>query len=154
MPRKRRNSGFWECMTITESGCWEWQGYREPAGYGQVRVERKLYKTHRYAFEQIHGHSPEVVLHKCDNPPCCNPEHLIGGTHADNVADRVSKGRTRTGQIHGEANNFAKLTADQVLAIRAAYAAGGITQTDLARQYNVTQSAIYLIVNRKKWSHL
>lgn len=154
MTRKRRNSGFWECMKITESGCWEWQGYREPYGYGQVRINKKLHKTHRLAFELVYGYSPEVVCHRCDNPPCCNPLHLFGGTHADNVADKIAKGRARWSTLRGEACNFAKLTAKQVKQIRTRYAAGAATQTQLAHEYGVTQSAIWLIVHNKKWKEV
>ncbi len=154
MPRKRRNSGFWECMNVTESGCWEWQGYRDPAGYGQIRIDKKLHKTHRLAFGLTYGYSPEVICHHCDNPSCCNPEHLFGGTHADNVADRQAKGRTRTGHIYGEACNFAKLSTDVVKQIRSRYADGSISQSQLAREYNVTQSAIWLIVHNKKWKEI
>ena len=51
-----------------------------------------------------HGYVPEVVRHACDNPPCCNPLHLLGGTHADNVADKVRRGRVPRGETHYNAD--------------------------------------------------
>jgi len=151
-----RNTPFHDRLVATEAGCLEWQGYRETFGYGQIRINGKLYKAHRYAFELAYGPIPEglVICHRCDNPPCCNPEHLFLGTHADNIADRCAKGRTRTGHLYGEESVSAILTAADVISIRTQYAAGGVTQTGLASEYGVTQSAIWLIVHNKKWRNL
>jgi hypothetical protein len=152
--RKRRGSDFWECLERCENGCWEWQGYRDTAGYGQVRVNGKLHKAHRWAYELFYGFSPEVVRHRCDNPPCCNPEHLLGGTHADNVADRIERGRSRYNPVKGELVGSAKLTADMVLEIRTEYAGGGVTQIQLASKFNVDQTQISNIIRRKEWRHI
>jgi hypothetical protein len=154
MARKKRNSGFWECMIVTESGCWEWQGYREPGGYGQIRINGKLHKTHRLAFELTYGESPLVVRHTCDNPPCCNPNHLLGGTHADNVADKIERGRGRCGNLRGEQIGNSKLTTEDVLSIRANYKTGNFTLKELGEQHGVTYSMAWLIVHRKKWKHI
>jgi hypothetical protein len=76
------------------TGCWEWTGGLFASGYGAVGVDRKVLKAHRVAWALYRG---EVgawhVLHRCDNPKCCNPDHLYLGTHADNMADRAAKGR-------------------------------------------------------------
>ena len=148
---------FWKRMNHTESGCWEWQGARNPAGYGVVRVHYKMCRAHRVAYELTHGPIPDGLLacHRCDNPPCCNPDHLFLGTRKDNNDDRHAKGRTRSGagSRYGEAINTAKLTADDVRAIRAQSVAG-TSQMDLARQYPVTQSAIWAIVHYKSWKHI
>lgn len=151
MARKRRNSGFWECMTITKNNCWEWQGTRL-GGYGQVRVNGKLYRAHRYAYELTYGPIPGglLVRHKCDNPPCCNPGHLELGTHTDNVRDAIERGRFRTCPPSGENASNVKLTAAKVQAIRQRYAAGE-SQSALAREHGVTQGAIWHIVNGKRW---
>lgn len=82
----------------TEDGCWEWRGDRNELGYGRLTLKRKgLDKTrvHRLMFERYVGSIPDgmVIRHKCDNPPCCNPDHLEVGTQADNLADMVSRGR-------------------------------------------------------------
>ena len=76
--------------------CIEWQGPRYPNGYGQVRLPKQRSRgAHRVAYEQAFGPIPEgmVVCHRCDNPPCVNPEHLFVGTQLDNQRDMRAKGR-------------------------------------------------------------
>ena len=77
-----------------ETGCHVWTSTLAKGGYGRVLVS-----AHRLAWELAHGPIPEgmLVLHKCDNPPCCNPEHLFIGTVADNMADKTRKKRARNG---------------------------------------------------------
>lgn len=88
-------------LTVTESGCWEYVKSRNPAGYGVAWDGKKTRLAHRLAWLLWTGEEPEVVRHSvCDNPPCCNPFHLRGGTHADNVGDKVSKGRHTRGPTH------------------------------------------------------
>jgi hypothetical protein len=153
MPKRRTDESFWQRLTRTESGCWEWNGHIAADGYGQLRIDNKAYRAHRRAWELAHGPIPVGlhVCHRCDNPPCCNPDHLFLGTDADNIADKCRKGRAKTRPLCGEANPDAKLTADQVRTIRATYADGAATQTELAVRYGVTQSTIWLIIHRKKW---
>lgn len=82
-------------------GCWPWTGAIDHKGYGAIQgpgpIHRVL-KTHRVAYEAAHGPlgDGECVLHRCDNPRCCNPAHLFVGTIADNNRDMWSKGRGRT----------------------------------------------------------
>lgn len=82
-------------IIVTESGCWEWQRYRLWTGYGRMTVDGRMTNAHRVAYELYVGPIPAGLLlcHKCDNPPCCNPEHLFPGTHQDNMDDARSKGR-------------------------------------------------------------
>ena len=83
-----------------ENGCLEWTGYRMPTGYGTIKVDGKKQLAHRVAWMLANGEIPEglQVLHTCDNPACCAVDHLFLGTHDDNMADKVSKGRQgRTG---------------------------------------------------------
>lgn len=64
------------------------------AGYGTMYVpKRGQQRTHRLMFELVHGFLPEQVLHICDNPLCCNPEHLVNGTAQMNMDDCIRKGR-------------------------------------------------------------
>jgi hypothetical protein len=79
------------------TGCHLWTGFRNSDGYGQMRVGGVNRTTHRIAWEAAHGPIPEgmVVMHTCDNPPCCNPAHLKLGTPGDNVRDRIERGRGR-----------------------------------------------------------
>jgi len=88
---------------VGETGCWEWQGAKDRKGYGQVMIARKVVRTHRLMWQLAVGLIPAglCVLHRCDCPPCCNPDHLFLGTDADNVADRVAKGRSATGVRSG-----------------------------------------------------
>lgn len=85
---------FWN--KVDRSGdCWTWQGSRDRKGYGRVSVNQRPVLAHRFSWTLSHGPIPDglCVLHKCDNPPCVNPEHLFLGTIADNNRDMVAKGR-------------------------------------------------------------
>ena len=91
---------FWRRVAIRSANeCWEWRGSRLPTGYGMLRWgHRKIY-SHRLAFALAYGVLPKWlrVLHRCDNPPCCNPAHLWAGTDLENMRDRDEKGRDRYG---------------------------------------------------------
>jgi transcriptional regulator len=80
------------------SRCWEFQGSCID-GYGQIKLNGKMYRAHRLAYSLFVGEIPDglVVCHKCDNPPCCNPNHLFLGSRIENIADRVKKGRCAKG---------------------------------------------------------
>jgi hypothetical protein len=75
--------------------CIEWKGARTRDGYGEKWWKGGKKRTHRIAYEWAYGPIPEglCVLHKCDNPPCCNPSHLFLGTNHDNQQDSLRKGR-------------------------------------------------------------
>lgn len=87
---KDRSVRFWARVLPVESGCWEWQGYRDEYGYGRFDES----KAHRFSYALTVG-SPEgfLVLHRCDNPACVRPDHLFLGTQLDNMRDMISKGR-------------------------------------------------------------
>jgi hypothetical protein len=79
-----------------ETGCHLWTGARDHFGYGCIVVRRGLHRpAHRVAWEAANGPISEgmVVMHICDNPPCCNAKHLALGTRADNNRDRSAKKR-------------------------------------------------------------
>ena len=98
-PRRSLEERFWSRVRRGD-GCWEWQGYCAPAGYGQIGVENhRLKLTHRLSWELANGPIPDglVVRHRCDNPPCVNPDHLELGTIADNSRDAVERGQIARG---------------------------------------------------------
>lgn len=83
---------------LDKSGsCWEFTGKHNDYGYGLIWQNGVEARAHRVAWELAHGMIPDdlLVLHHCDNPPCCRPEHLFLGTHADNTNDMLAKGRHR-----------------------------------------------------------
>ena len=89
------------------------------------------------------------VLHKCDTPPCVNPDHLFLGSHADNMGDASTKGRMHPGTRHGNA----RLTEADVMAIRTAHSEG-VTQSALASRYGIVQGQVTRIVDGRQWKSL
>lgn len=85
---------------VTEKGCWEYQGYCGWGDYGQMGYRGKTWPTHRLSFTLFKGPIPEGmdVCHSCDNPPCCNPDHLWPGDPKANSRDCVEKGRHHKAQ--------------------------------------------------------
>lgn len=121
-------------------------------GYGRLRYLGKKVLHHRLVYclhNKIELAAIEglQVMHTCDNPSCINPDHLLLGTHADNMHDKAIKGR-----VKGEAAGNVKLTEKQVLEIRAL--APIIQYSLLASQYNVAVPTIKDIVARKLWKHI
>ncbi len=81
---------------VVESGCWEWQGSVGTDGYGSMNAKScGEHNSHRLSFRIHKGDIPQnkIVLHKCDNRLCCNPDHLHLGWHSDNTQDALTKGR-------------------------------------------------------------
>jgi len=134
------------------SGCWLWTASETQFGYGQINYKRRPERAYRLAWLLYRGEIPRgaLVCHKCDNPPCCNPDHLFLGTHQDNCDDRERKGRSRPPL--GERHAHARLTAADVLRIRAL--AGTRTLESLAEEYGVWNSTIYRAQSGKIWKHL
>lgn len=140
-----------------------------PGGYGQFQINGRPVRAHRVAFYLFHGINPVelFVLHKCDNPPCCNGAHLFSGTAADNSADCATKGRLnspsgkRSGRYtrpdrtaRGEEVGGSKLTADDVLEIRRLYLIGTCSQQELADRFKVSRENVGVIVRGKNWAHI
>lgn len=126
--------------------CWEWQGPRTDRGYGTASLDRRTWRAHRLAVVFSGRDLPDglVVMHSCDNPPCCNPEHLIVGTFADNNADMMSKSRW------SHPRGAAKLTPEDVMAIRAS----SDELAALSARFGVSKSTICRARNGKQWGHL
>lgn len=146
---------FWAKVDQAEpNGCWPWTGHRIDTGYGRFYLGGKHRGTHRVAWTFTYGLIPDGlhVLHRCDNPPCCNPVHLWIGTHSDNMRDMVAKGRLggRKGAKPGELHHGARLTYHQVEDIRRRSALGE-RGCDLAVAFGVSTATISRIRNRRGW---
>jgi len=135
------------------SVCWPFKGTLDNDGYGKFVLEPDCL-AHRVAYRLFIGDIPDgkQVLHKCDNPACCNPRHLFLGTASDNMKDMWAKNRHP--RPIGEKNNHAKLTKSSVLTIRDMYASGKYHQKDLAKLYHVSQALISAIITRRNWTHI
>jgi len=136
---------------VANGECLEWLGARLPDGYGRISNNGKQTTTHRTVFELVHGvrlTRADFVRHSCDNPPCCNPKHLLIGTCADNNADMLSRGRQVRGSSHGQA----VLTEAMIPDIRAALDAGE-AKLAIARRYGVSRYAIRRIAIGEGWRH-
>lgn len=141
----RRRYGWTPQDRGYETPCHIYDGPLHKSGYGLgSKTNGKPVRAHRFAWVQAYGPIPDGmwVLHRCDVRSCVNPEHLFLGTLVDNNADRDAKGR-----------NASKLTADDVLAIRARRA-NGETQQSLADDFGVSRPLISMIASRKLWSRL
>ncbi len=142
---------FWSKVSKGEDNtCWEWAAALNN-GYGWFLIDKKARNAHRVA-AFLTGLIPTVdgglhVLHRCDNTKCCNPKHLFVGTNADNVADRVSKGRSGSARLCGENNGASKLTNEQIKQVRSLCLQDKISQTQVAKMFNIRQPQVSRIVN-------
>ncbi len=142
--RRPLEERLWSRVTKTSDGsCWLWNGYRTPLGYGQISVfvdgAQKLTYTHRAAWEVSKGPVAAglCVLHKCDNPRCCNPDHLFLGSKKDNSNDMASKGRSA----------FHRLTKRQTVEILCNR--GVVSGATMSRVYGVNQTSISRILSEQ-----
>ena len=142
--------------------CWNWVGSTDKYGRGRMalfrltgnktpllayRIAYLLYKGPIY-FDQIN--------HICDNPRCCNPNHLKQGTQKDNIQDMLLKRRR---DDRGEGNPSAKITKDIVKYIRKNYIPGWDFNNRgngalLAKKFGISRGYLTQIVNRKAWKHI
>lgn len=136
--------------------CWPWLAKCERNGYGRIQIGGKgsaQTGAHRLSFKIANGSEPQVVMHTCDNRICVNPAHLRAGTYKENMADMHRKGRTKPGRRLGEDHRRAKLTEDDVRAIRA-NEGNGQSAASVGRNYGVSHRAITAIWKRENWRHI
>lgn len=135
-------------ISFDPSGCWNWTAASAGRGYGVTSLNSKNFYAHRAMYILFNGELPPsiMVCHSCDNRKCVNPDHLFPGTAKENSQDAVSKGR----MAKGERGGMAKLTSEDVIAIRAANG----RQWEIAERYGITHSNVSAIKLRKSWRHI
>jgi hypothetical protein len=144
---------FWNKIKVSgPDECWEWQRARIEGGYGTLRWNGKQVCAHVVAYILINGPIPKgkQILHRCDNPPCCNPAHLRAGTQGENVREALAKGR-QGGELHPRA----RITKAMALSLRERYnqANGrhGIISI-MARETGFNRSHVSRIVHGQRWA--
>ena len=139
-------------IKINLKNCWEFTKGRNAGGYGVVRIHDKSMLTHRASYLYHYNSIPTGlhVLHKCDNPCCCNPEHLFIGTDRDNMEDKVRKGRQSRQGMLGKEHPMAILEDKNVITIFTS----SLNTLELASIYNVSPSTISAIRNKSCWKHV
>jgi hypothetical protein len=155
---------FWEKVLKTET-CWIWQASKRNKGYGAFTWHDddgtlNQDRAHRVVWRLFFGEIPDgqFVLHKCDNPACCNPDHLFLGTKSDNNQDMVNKGRHVPGGAHcgksgkwkrGKEHHNVKVDENIVRNIRKDKKTKSYSQ--LAEKYNLSVTCLFKIVHKKTW---
>lgn len=153
VPASQAEDCFLQKVFVAPNGCWLWQGmlFQDRGGYGSFTHRPSgILKERAHRRSWIFFKGPltpkDVVLHKCDNPSCVNPEHLRKGTQTDNMKDMVRKGRSAKGAAHSQS----KLTEEDVLDIFN----DNRLQKDIAVDYGISVSTVSAIKNRATWLHL
>lgn len=135
---------FWEKVDKRgKDECWPWVGGLDARGYGSLgrRDGATTGKAHRISYELNVGAIPAglCVLHRCDNPPCVNPNHLFVGTNGDNTTDKTLKGRA--------ARKINIKTAKQIFVIQR-------PTREIAQRFDVSESLVGQIKRGDVWSHV
>jgi uncharacterized protein YerC len=149
---------FWSKVAAgAPDECWEWQRSRKDDGYGQFKVTagQSPQRASRVAWMLTHGSIPDglFVLHRCDNPPCCNPAHLFLGTSADNHADMTAKGRASGYQHHSYlklVQGVRRLSDDEIRLARHLHGQGASCRS-VARRLGVSHTTISRLINGTHW---
>jgi hypothetical protein len=149
----KKKPDFWFWVNVRgENECWLWLRPLNKWGYGRYRVGNFQAMAHRVAYELTTGKNIDgyVAMHICDNPSCCNPNHLVLGTHADNQADKYKKNR----QAKGETNGQSLLTEKQVIEARQKYKPRVVTYEILAKEYGVSKDTMQKAIRGIYWKHI
>jgi hypothetical protein len=161
------SKGFWNKIAkeavLAPGGCWNWIGYLDRHGYGKfstvISGRVRTLRPHRHAWLLVHGEilTPTIfLLHLCDNPRCCNPDHLKPGTQKENIRDAIEKGRFRipeSPRLRGEGQVSAILREADISFIRA-HGRGRLSQQTLAVAFGVSINTIRAVVYRRTWAHV
>lgn len=154
---------FWSRVQIGDKqDCWDWDNPTHAFGYGWFRVEGKNKLAHRVAKIISDGEEKELqVLHSCDNPACCNHNHLRWGTQKDNISDCIKRNRfsypPRNGcnppTHYGEDNYNAKMTEEKVLQLRKERLCG-VSAKQLSEKYGIKKITVYQIISNRTWKNI
>lgn len=143
---------------MTMSNCIDHGKIGDKDGYTTVRYNGEVHRAHRVVYCQHNNVTIEsikslVVRHSCDNTRCINPEHLLLGTHQDNMDDKMERGRWHGGAPSGEKNGRAKLTEEQVLWARSVYIPRHkeFGAKALSKKLNVSKSTMSAAIIGKYW---
>jgi hypothetical protein len=136
-----------------DNECWPWIGWVGSGGYGRFQIDGKSYYAHRAIFDLVNPGIIELnqpadrrgsgfILHKCDNPICCNPSHLRVGTQLENMKEAHERGRKtyKSGANHARA----LLTEEDVFWIRM-HKKYGTTKKAISLLYDISVSTIKCI---------
>lgn len=142
--------------------CVDWPWSVDSSGYARVwGPDQRVERVSQIMLERAGRPRPPApgnhALHSCDRPVCVAPWHLRWGTTGENQAEAYERGLRRPAGVallRGEQVGHARLTEAQVREIRQAYAAGGVTQQQLADQYGIAQVNIGKIIRRVTWRHV
>lgn len=138
---------FYLSFQTVQSGCWEWTKGRIGSPkclYGMMHINRKNKLAHRISYELHKGEIPEgrLVLHRCDNAKCVNPDHLYLGDAKQNAKDRQDRGRHNIKKV--KFTNYSRDTAQKVLDLRKE----GLFFKDIATQLGLTKRICQYIAER------
>jgi DNA-binding CsgD family transcriptional regulator len=144
---------FYKKFEVADSGCWEWQASKNPAGYGWFAMNDTMFLAHRASWIIHNGDIPAglCILHSCDNPACVNPAHLRVGTHFENTRDKYERGREL--HLKGSQNGRATLTEDQVAKILSLQSSG-LSRSEVAERFGISRPMLARIWARKLWKHV
>lgn len=144
------NVSFNERVEKTD-GCWIWKGSKISRGYGSFHSDGygKRISAHRLSWKLHKGEIPKglVIRHKCNNPICVNPDHLLLGTLKDNSRDRIEAGNS----CKGIKNTKSKLNEKQVTEIKNSLKLG---EKGIAKKYGISRSTICSIKQNRTWNHV
>ncbi len=144
---------YFEKKVIKKDGCWDFKGAKIRGGYGTISVAGTNRAAHRISWWLHNGEIPRglLVLHKCDNPICTNPEHLFLGTQRDNIKDCEIKNR-RAPQ-YGENNPLSILNKEQVIEIRRLLE-NGAKNKEISERFKIATSTVSCIKHRRNWRNV
>lgn len=140
---------------MLKNGCIVWTGYVEKTGYATMRFKGNRIKVHRASWIAHNGDIPDglLILHKCDNRKCINPDHLFIGTQQDNMDDMKTKGRDNRVGVKGSKNHNTNIDEVDVKMIRQRFIDGESRKT-LMCDYQLGKTTLQSILSNKSWKHV